>query len=531
MRNQPLPKITRIAAVLVASMVSATVLAQVAPVRPKLVVGIVVNGLTDDYLQLLRHKFGADGFNRLLNNGLVLTDVEFGTPMDEAAATAAIYTGASPAINGIASATAYDLDKRLAVAALNDPSKIGNYTNETYSPAAIRVSTLGDEVRIDGDGVGQVHSIAPDPAQAIIMSGHAGNSSFWLNDITGQWATTTYYKDVPTPVQDINYRTPLAARLDTMSWVPSLALDAYPCLPKHKQYYAFRYVFPRGDKERYGKFKTSPRVNDEITDIASRYITSMTLGSRDAIDMLNIAYNLQPYSGAKDSDTRLETMDAYLKLDAGLGRLFRTIDKRVGLGNAVIFLAGTPARPAPRRDDPKWALPSGEFSTRRAISLLNVYLMAIYGNGEWVQGYHNGHLYLNRKLIKERDHDIRKMRADAADFLSRMSGVSDVYTIDDITAGRVGINPDATRRNTVAATAGDLVIKVNPGWETVDDSNSPTTRTVHRAMPTAAPFMLLAPDVEARRITVPVDARAIAPTVARVLRIRSPNAAEMAPVR
>lgn len=512
-------------------MVSATVMAQAAPTRPRLVVGIMVDGLNDDYLQLLRHKFGTDGFNRLLTQGLVVRDVEFGTALDDAAATAAIYTGTAPAINGIGGARSYDPEKRRAVATLNDASKIGNYTNETYSPAAIRVSTLSDEVRIDGDGVGQVHAIAPEAAQAIIMAGHAANSSFWLNDLTGQWATTTYYKDVPTTIQDINYRTPLATRLDTMSWSPALSLDAYPCLPQHKRYYAFKYVFPHSDGDRYKRFKTSPKINDEITSIASRYITSMTLGTRDAIDMLNIAYTLQPYSGAKDPDTRLETMDAYLKLDADLGRLLKVIDKSVGMDNAVIFMAGTPEKPSPVRDDPKWALPAGEFSTRRAISLLNVYLMAIYGNGDWVQGYHNGHLYLNRKLIKERDHDIRKMRADAADFLSRMSGVSRVHTIDDITSGRAGINPEATRRNTVAATAGDLLITVNPGWVTVDDTLTPAQQTVNRAASTTAPFILLSPDVEARTIDTPVDARAIAPTVARVLRIRSPNAAEMSPVR
>lgn len=512
-------------------MVSVSVMAQIAPSRPKLVVGIMVDGLNNDYLQLLRNHFGHNGFNRLLRDGVLIKDVEFGTSLDRTAATAMIYTGAAPSVNGVASTIAWDTNKRVAVPVLNDASKIGNYTDETYSPASLLASTLSDEVRIDGAGIGQVHAIAPDASQAIIMAGHAGNSAFWLNNVTGQWATTTYYKDVPSPIQNINYRSPLSTRMDTMSWTPSIPLERYPDLPQHKRYYAFRYVFPKNDRDRYTVFSTSPYINTEITDLANDYIASMALGSHEAIDMLNIAYTLQPYEGLSESDNRIETMDSYLRLDADLGRLLKVIDHRVGIGNAVIFLAGTPEKPSSKRDEPRWAIPTGEFSPRRAISLLNVYLMAVYGNGEWVQGYHDGYFYLNRKLIKERDMDLRKMRADAADFLTRMSGVNSVYTIDEIISGRAGDNANALRRNTVASKAGDILVTTNPGWETVDDTVTPVKHSINRAAATTAPVIILAPSVASKTIDTPVDARVIAPTVAGILRIRSPNAAILSPMR
>ena len=34
-------------------------------------------------------------------------------------------------------------------------------------------------------------------------------------------------------------------------------------------------------------------------------------------------------------------------------------------------------------------VPAGEFHPKRATALLNMYLMAIYGQGDWVEGYHN----------------------------------------------------------------------------------------------------------------------------------------------
>ena len=38
----------------------------------------------------------------------------------------------------------------------------------------------------------------------------------------------------------------------------------------------------------------------------------------------------------------------------------------------VVVRASTPRRPRGRRDDDRWAIPYGEFSTRKAASLLNI---------------------------------------------------------------------------------------------------------------------------------------------------------------
>ena len=62
--------------------------------RPKIVVGIVVDGLHQEYIDLLRGDFGQDGFNRLLNNGIVFENVDYGPGLDATAATAVLMTGA-----------------------------------------------------------------------------------------------------------------------------------------------------------------------------------------------------------------------------------------------------------------------------------------------------------------------------------------------------------------------------------------------------------------------------------------------------
>lgn len=492
--------------------------------RPQLVLSIMVDGLRGDYLELLSSHFGPDGFNRLLHGGVTFEEIEFGPGVDAAGAVAMLYTGASPSVSGIAGAEVFSIDRKIPQPSLLDPSKIGNYTDETLSPDAILVSTLGDELRIDGGGAAYVHSISPDAERAIIMAGHAGNSAFWINSANGQWATTTYYREVPKSVTARNFTRPLASRIDTISWTPTLDVSRYPGLPAHKRHYPFHHSFGGSDVNKYHQFKTAAPVNVEVTDLALDYLRDMKLGERDAMDMLSVGYTLTPYGESTDIDARLETMDAYLKLDRQIARLLKAADGET----TVVILGGTPAEPVKVPDDPQWGLPGGEFSAKKALSLLNMYLIAKLGNGEWVTAYHKGAFYLNHKLIDEKRLDPEEVRMEAAKFLTRMSGVAGAYTIDDILEGRTS---EALRRNTVVANAADVYLQVIPGWTLINDTGNEIEREVVRYAHSTAPLVIYAPHMlESTRISAPVDARRVAPTVARVLRIRSPNAASEPPV-
>lgn len=490
----------------------------------------MVEGLNADYLSLLGNHLSAGGFKRLMTEGATFTDIDYGTHLDPAAATALIYTGATPPVNNIPASKLYDPASKRVTPTLNDPGAMGNFTDRTFSPAAISVSTLGDEVRMDAAGTGWVYSLAADPEQAIIMAGHAGNSAFWIDDKTERWATSTYYKDVPAIISARNYRQPLSASIDTMMWEPLLSAGLYPDVPSYKAQYPYRHTFSRKDPERIDRFKSSPKANHELTQVAVDYLNSMKFGKREAVDMLNLAYNLEPYPYTSDGDNKLETLDAYLRLDRDLATLFKTIDAKAGKGNSLIFLVGHPASSCARKDDEKWGVPSGTFSAKKAASLLNSYLMALHGNGEWISGYYDRNFYLNPQTIKSHSLDPTAVRAEAAEFLERMSGVTTVFTIDDIIASRAGDNAAALKRNTSIKNSGDIIVNITPGWEILDDFNltgvSGST-TVSRDNFVSSPAYIMGAGVPAVTINTPVDARTIAPTVSRILRIRSPNAASL----
>lgn len=501
------------------------------PADMRLMVGIIVEGLDGARLEQMRPHLSAEGFELLRRQGLTIESLDYGTALDPAAATALIVTGAAPEINGIEGETVYDPVTARVASAYADPAALGNFTNATLSPKALRTTTLSDEARLASSGVSVVYAVAADPETALPLAGHAGNLAMWLDPVTSNWATSTYYREMPAITAAANRTAPLAARMDTMSWTPSLAPADYPDLPEHLTRYPFRHVFPRGNAHRHDAFTASPLAAREVTKAAADLMKAVRPGTHnDGVDVLNVAYTLEPYTFTRSGENRVETLDAYVKVDAQIAALLRDIDSRVGLDHTLVWLAGTPARPRSRREDDKWTLPRGELSTRRAGSLLNIYLMAMYGNGDFVSGVHDGRIYLNTRLIEERRLDADAIRRQAAAFLTRMSGISRAWTRDAIIDGRAG---EGRRRNTVAETAADVWFDVAPGYEIIDDYADPAASSQGFTVRLAAPFtpaFIMAPGIAPRIIGEPVDARRLAPTVARIMRIRPPTGASEAPL-
>lgn len=494
--------------------------AQAQSPQSPLVVTITVEGLSSDYLQLVSDQLVEGGLKRFLSEGVTLSRLDYGPGLDGAAAATLVYTGASPNVNGIPSALIYDLSTKLPKSALHDASMIGNFTDETFSPASIKVSTLGDELRMESDGKGRVYSIAPTSHTAIAGAGHAGNGAYWVNDMTANWASTAYYKDMPSAVKNRNYQNGLASRLDSMKWTPLLNMSLYPGVTEDQLKQPFRISYPRKDVQRVRNFLTSPLANSEVTDVAIDLLDETRLGTGPATDMLAIGYVIPT------SATRTQIVDSYLRLDRDIARLLAGIDRIAGKGKSLVMLAGTPTSQGASADDKKWNIPAGLYSVKRALSLLGIQLMAVHGNGEWVLGYHDRNFYLNRNLIKDKGLSLQDFRQEVADFLGRMAGISDVVTIDDIIASRAGDNPQAVKRNTSLTHAGDVIIEVAPGWQIVDDGTGRASGA-QRHTAVDIPAFFIAPEMKRLQIDAPVDARTLAPTVAKLLLIRAPNGASV----
>lgn len=494
---------------------------------PKIVVGIMVDQLRTDYLEQLRPYFGTKGFNRLIKEGVYIPDVDFkNTVSDAPAGTAVIYTGAWPSVNGVPGAKTLDVVNKRNVATLAaDRTKAAS----DYSPQNLRLSTIADELFIANGNLSRIYSIAGDPQVAVIAAGHAGNSAIYLDEFRGKWTTPMYYGTLVSTVNNRNNTSPLSKKLKTTLWKP-LHDSGFYSFGTNWTGGDFTYGFNGNGTEVYNRFKQSAPFNAETTDVAIDLLKTIKASKASPTSgMLNVAYTLSPVNFDLDSDNRPELIDSYMRLDSELGRLLDAIDRDYGMGNAVIFLSSTGYAKEPSIPELNARIPSGEITLKKAESLLNSYLSASYGNGDYVSLIRDGQLFLDAQLADKKGIDIKKLRTEAKNFLLKMGGVSEVFTIDEILHSN-NSRSEAMALGIDAKNAPDLLIFFTPGWTVTDDNVYPATSSVARFTSPATPAFILAPAFEPETITYSVDATAIAPTVATAINIRAPNGAIAKPL-
>lgn len=494
---------------------------------PKLVVGITIDQLRTDYIDMMQHLFGEGGFKRLMKEGAVYENIDYGyNDISRASSVATIYTGTYPSTHGITSNTSFNKEKKEVIPVLTDKNQLGNFTSETLSPRKISVSTISDELKSASSGESKIYSVAPTSEIAIISAGHAANSAFWVSDENGKWATTTYYKEVPAFVTDHNIKNGIDSRLNKLVWSPLLPFTSYDGIPYNKPEFSFKYFF-EGD-EKFKNIKRSALINTEVTTVACTIIDKAKLGKSSVPDMINVGYYAGNYKELNVRDYGVEIQDIYVRLDKEIEALLKHIDSTVGINNTFIFIASTGYSKTEARPYGLYRVPTGEFYPRRATALLNYYLMAMYGHENWVLGYHDKEIYLNRELIKKKEFNYEEFIINSAEFLSQMEGVQDALTSYQILHGDlVAVAPQRRRYN--RQSSGDIVLEIKPGWEiNYEEEKKENEYVQYNAVP--SPLIFIGKDVTPVRISEPIDVTAVAPTVCRAIRIRAPSASKSYPI-
>lgn len=499
---------------------------------PKMVVCITVDQLRGDYVEYFYNTFGERGFKRLMNQGLVYQNISFEfSDIDQASSFATLFTGTNPAFHGIHHTHTYDFDKEREVSILTDAEFLGNYTRDNYSPKALISSTIGDELKIASKGRSDVFSIAPNAESAILSAGHAANGAFWMDDYNGKWATTTYYKGIPWYVDRYNNGSEaLTARMNQMVWTPSLPIERYNAFPYVLDDIPFKYTFTEKTANVYLNLKTSPFINKEINRLALQFLEYGAFGTRSCPDMLAITYYAGNYRTLMNKEYNREIQDLYYQLDKDLEQLLDAIDKKVGLQNTLIVFTGSGYFRSEEEYPEGLLLGGGDFHPKRCIALLNMYLMAIYGQDQnWVTGYYNNQIFLNRKAIENAKLDLKEVQDKAAEFVQEFSGIQLVTTDRSLLNGDWNEGTAKFRHGTHHLGRGDLIIELQPGWKVNFDNPNEKVKVV-RNNAVITPLIFMGNGLKPQHIYREVKATEVAPSVTHVLRIRPPNASQSLPL-
>lgn len=519
----------RILTSLLAVFAMASMQAQEAPAIPRLVVGLTIDQLRMDYIEAFSAMYGDRGFKRLWKEGRVYRNAEYDfVNVDRSSAVASIYTGNTPYVNGIVGNDWLDRSSLRVINCVDDPQFMGIYTSESTSPARLKVSNLSDELMILTQGVAEVYSIAPTREMAVLSAGHASKGAFWINDETGKWSGSTYYGTFPNWVSSYNDRQGLDFRIGDMTWAPFLPVNFYKYLTTETKQTTFKHKFNDERKNKYRKLKTSPFANAEVNRLVNACLNSTPIGQDLIPDLLNLSYYAGNYDHKSSMECPLEMQDTYVRLDASLAELLDIIDRKVGLANTLFFVTSTGYSDPEPVDPQQYRIPTGEFHVKRCAALLNMYLAAIYGEGQYVEAYHEQEIYLNHKLIEQKQLNLPEIMARSSEFLVQFSGVKEVFSSQRLLLGSWTPELDKVKNRYNPNCSGDLWIEVLPGWTIVRDHSLDTK--VVRNVYTSAPLFFMGWNIRPEIIHTPVKIGHIAPTLAHFMRIRAPNASVLPPM-
>ena len=506
---------------------------------PKLVVKIVVDQMRHDYIPLYWDKFEENGFKRLVNRGFSFENNHFNYfPTFTGPGHAAIYTGATPSVNGVVGNAWYDrsIDGSMYVVSDSTVSPVGTDSDAgKMSPRNLLSTTVTDELK-SASSNSKVITVSSKDRGAVLAAGHLGDAAYWYEGESGKFVSSSWYvSELPEWVQRFNEKG-LAKEFANSTWETLLPIEQYTESSADDRSYEGTFeneeapVFPhdlaanRGNE--YGIINSTPFGNTLIAELAKSAMEGEDLGSGDGTDFLGVSFSSTDYVGHKYGPHSVELQDTYLRLDRTIGDLLNYLDKQVGKGNYLVVLTSDHGVVDVPQELINKNLPGGYFDSDEAVDQLEEFLATEFGDEDWIEDYTNQQVYLDHNLVEENGFSLKVVQQKAADFLLQFEGVKSTNTAHNYQYKNYGTGQEAMyQRGFMYDRSGDVYIQLKSGWL---DTNYPTG-TSHGSpynYDTHVPLIFYGWNVPqgetSRKTTIPQ----IAPTISNMLNIPLPSGSE-----
>jgi predicted AlkP superfamily pyrophosphatase or phosphodiesterase len=348
-------------------------------------------------------------------------------------------------------------------------------------------------------------------------------------------SSSYYLKSLPTWVNDFNAMKFSDVYLNSMWTLLRPVKDYSDCLPDSSKFeigfnnvnyfpYDLKKIRAKSGLKDFSLLRETPYSNSLTTSFAIRLIQNEHLGKDDATDYLSICYSATDYIGHRFGPSSVEMGDAILRLDDDIKNLLTYLTDSIGKKNVLIYF--TAAHGISEIPDVLQAnrIPSGYFQQNQALQLLRTYLNAVYGEGNWVKGYSERQIFLNRTLIEDARLSLDDVQKKVARFLVQFTGVEAAYPYSAFEANDFG-NGNLKRiiNNFSPQRSGDVIVTLNPGWvekesDYVTNHNSPYEYDAH------VPLIWYGWIVNRATVNRKVNMTDIAATLSTLCKIPYPNA-------
>ena len=521
-----------------------TAFAQNKPEKPKLIVGIIVDQMRQEYLYRFADRYKEGGFKRLMNDGFMMKNGHYNyIPTYTGPGHASVYTGTTPATHGIIGNSWYvrSLNGSLYCAGDSTVTNVGGTVSSgQISPRNLLTTTITDELKYATNKRSKVVGVAIKDRGASLPAGHLGDA-YWFDSANGEFMTSTYYTDsLPQWVQDFNMKKVAESYLN-QTWNTLYPIETYvqsieddnefeaPFAGKDTPTFPYDLKTLREGNGDLGLIASTPFGNSMTLDFAIAAIEGENLGNRGETDFLALSFSSPDYIGHRFGPKSKEIEDNYLRLDLEFERLLNYLDEKIGEGEYLIFLSADHAVADVATHMLSENIPAGNLNTSYINAQLKGYTQLTYGEGNWILNMSNEQVFLNHELIREKDLDLDDVQEDLANFLLRFRGIKEVYTAHamkntEFTEGRaaklqMGFNHKAS---------GDLLLILEPGWLTGGARG--TSHGTGYTYDTNVPIVFYGWNVPAGQSSRYATITDIAPTLSMMLNIKFPNGATGQPI-
>ncbi len=516
----------------------------VAVSKPKLVVGIVVDQMRNDYIYRYWNRYGNGGFKRLISQGYHFKNAHYNyVPTYTGPGHASIYTGASPRTHGIIG-NDWFLKKNSTVTYCVQDSTVetvgSSGKNGKMSPKNQLSSTIGDELKMSSNQKAKVFSVALKDRSSILPAGHAANGAFWFDDITGDFISSTWYmKELPLWLQKFNEQKFTKTYIE-QGWKTLYPIETYSNSLSDDNNYegapgkekpVFPYDFKKQlDKNNWGIIKSIPAGNSLTKDVAIACLLNEQLGKGSETDMLCISFSSTDYVGHYFGTRAIETEDVYLRLDKDLEELLNALDKELGKNNYLVFLTADHGGADVPNHLMDYKIPAGYIKEKQIIKEIRAFLKTNYGDSLLLANVSNEQVFLNAQKISELKLNKTEVEEHLCAFLVTLPGIAEAYS-------SIVLKNMAFDKNDYRALlqngynhklSGDIAIIYLPGW--MDHSDKGTTHGAAYNYDTHIPIIFYGTGIPKGENYSYITITQIAPTICELLKINQPNSTVAEPL-
>lgn len=518
--------------------------AQAPAEKPKLVVGIIVDQMRQEYFYRFADRYGEDGLKRFVQEGFMMTNGHYNyIPTYTGPGHASVYTGTTPATHGIIGNNWYvrSLGRSIYCAEDSTVTNVGG-TPESgkISPANLLTTTITDELRLSNGKQSKAIGIAIKDRGASLPAGHTGDA-YWYDGENGEWMTSTYYHQaLPKWVAKFNAQKRPDDYL-SKTWSTLYPIDSYthslpdnndfeaPFIGKDTPTFPYDLAALRDNNGNYELVASTPFGNTMTVDFALAAIEGEELGKRNVTDFLAVSFSSTDYIGHRFGPSSVEIEDTYLRLDQEMARLFAYLDKEIGKGEYLVFISADHAvADVPNRMLSEH-IPAGNFNSGAALGQLKGFTTAMYGEGNWILNMSNEQIFLNKDLAREKGVDFEKMQREIADFSLRLKGVKEAYVASDLRKSEfVQGRPHLLQMGYNHKASGDVLLILEPAW--LVGGARGTTHGSGYSYDTHVPIAFYGWGIKSGKSAQYTTVTDIAPTLAILLGIRMPNGTTGQPI-